>query len=1046
MNKKRFIALLLAFTLAGILLASPALAVQQQQLTPTPYYLPSQLFDTYSVDLPLCWVGYISSGMVPCGSPAGTTPQNIDTVWPTTIRIIEFSLQADTWLALEVNGVIDDAYPGTLGGGLHQLGGDGKWYPVDVWTTGYTINKGVKVPTSFDENWASKVEYNANWQPLPAGQYRIFAWGQVVYFDGAVYGYWPSKGTINIYTFDNVAPPPSEPPAQMVTPTLTLEAVKPPVSGDLSIEDRIAPFQAVQGGLLVSGRPVAVVVKPIWLGAAPSVPVDCQVTIDIDGSFSIQKTGAVGSDIEFILPASIFPEGVTADHVIKLHAEPVGAAVDDPISDNDLIELPFTTYASRPLRLLFMQIEPGDGSAIGVDDLNRFAGEAIRYVWQVYPVPRVVRIRGSYLTTPGSTTRISASVAVAKTLLLYNSTRCLRFLPDNTSRVITPCNNPKADMAVGVFPGHYYGDEIEGWLYGRGSKTWSKWMDWTAEGFGWVSGGRSEIDRAAMTSATNYINTAHEIGHHYDLEDEHDPGVGFGVKLDNAYIWENGKIIYLDQNYRTSNKIARYINFMGEAGVDIQYGNRTWVNDETWNHILNKIEQRGMAIAPVEVASLDYIPPLQEVPPTEVDGPALLVMGTLNAQGQATIQTIDRLSYYEAHADTVGEYRLEALDNLGNIVGLANFNTYPLDIDEQIPFLVTIPLEGTMGVFSAVTDVRLSRNGTAMASAFRSPSAPTASFATTPDLSADPITLSWTAQDADGGSLRSSVYYTANDGQTWQVVALDLSASQIEINAAALPGGNAQFRVVVSDGMNETIILTSPLTIPVRPPQVIVTLPWGATFPEGEPVIASAYGYDPEDGDLPETSLIWSDETGQQIGQGSLLKAYLALGAHTLVVTTIDSQGQQASVSVTVDVQGKSPLTGLWSPMLLLYLIGCLVGLLGLAVSGRGLWLAVTPAEGALAALQKEGNAWIPRYRAGQVAPNAIPQILERLQARDRQGILWALDPFIGQWLRWDGQAWQLTLPPKLGGASRLGCGLVLIIAGLLAITAMAVTLWWLST
>lgn len=43
MNRKRFIALLLAFTLAGILLASPALAVQQQQPTPTPYYIPTQL-------------------------------------------------------------------------------------------------------------------------------------------------------------------------------------------------------------------------------------------------------------------------------------------------------------------------------------------------------------------------------------------------------------------------------------------------------------------------------------------------------------------------------------------------------------------------------------------------------------------------------------------------------------------------------------------------------------------------------------------------------------------------------------------------------------------------------------------------------------------------------------------------------------------------------------------------------------------------------------------------------------------------------------------
>ncbi len=1044
MNKKRFFALLLAFTLAGILLASPALAVQQQQPTPTPYYLPSQLFATYSVDIPECYWETYYSGFVPCFSPEGTAGQTLEAIWPTTIRTFEFSLSKDTWLLFEVDRFIEEGHPvgwyiGTLGVNLEQLGGDGKWKWYQHITIGYTINKGVQQPATFDENWASKAAYNPNWQPLPAGQYRIFAWGE--FHNGTTLdAYWPSRGTIKVYSFDNV-PPPSEPPAQMVTPTLTLEAGKPPVSGDLSIENAFVMLQAVEGGKLVGGRDVAVLVKPYWAYQYPEgLPsgYKIQVTVNVDDALILQNTADIGTNFEFILPASLFPEGSDTQHKLSIRAQTVGALVEDTNQANNNLEKTFTTYASHPMRLLFVRIQTPSGTAIGYGALDKFAGEAIAYLRQVYPVPRVERINGSYLVLPGAQTKYMVSLEVAKTFLMYNNQRCLKYLPDGTTQSIVPCNIPPADLAVGVFPDRVYGD-LEGWLYGRGSKTWSKWMDWTAEGVGWTSGGRGELDRAPITSVNNPTNSAHEIGHHFDREDEYDNNLGIPIQA--TLIWRDGK--FFTPPFCTRVTCVTYYNFMGNAGVGLPSSDY-WVNADTWNIILNNIRQQGMARAPIEVASLYGIPPLRTTP-TEVDGPALLVMGTLDAQGNAAILTVDRLYHYTAPSATTGEYRLEALDDLGNSPGWADFNTYPLDIDQQVPFLVTIPLEGPGNVYNLATEIRLSRNGSTIASLRRSPSAPTASFATTPDLSADPITLSWTVQDADGGSLRSSVYYTADDGQTWQVVALDLSASQIEIDAAALPGGNAQFRVVVSDGLNETTILTPPTAIPDRLPSVAIDLPWGAAFTEGEPVIVSAYAYDSEDGDLPETSLIWSDETGQQIGQGSLLKAYPAPGAHTLVVTAIDSQGQQASASVTVDVQGKPPLTGLWSPMLVLYLIGGLVGSLGLAVIGRGLWLAVTPAESGLAALQKEGNAWIRRYQAGQVAPNAVQQILDQLRARDRQGIWWAFDPFKGQWLRWDGQVWRPTLPPKLRGG-RLGCGLALIIAGLLVITAMAVALWWFGT
>jgi|GEM_PF-6473208 len=1041
MNTTKFVPPSLLVILSAILLSTaPSIVVAQQPpSTPTPHYLTSHLVLNETIDFPLCWVGYIETGMRPCAD-ASAPLQDIEVVWPTTVRFFEFELQADTWWALEVNRTIDDTYPGTLGVDIQFLDANGNWagplsnyvyYP----STGTTTRNGVLEGQAIDPDWMNKIPYDNLWQPLHPGKYRIIAYSHVVTNQGAVYGYWPSRGTIKLYQFD-AAPPPSEPTAPPEPPTPTTDSGTPPVSGDLSIENALVMLQAIQHGNLVAGRDVAVLVKPYWAyqypqGLPPGYKI--QVTVKVDDSFVLQNTADIGTNFEFILPALLFPEGSDTQHKLWIHAQMVGASLEDTNPANNDIEKDFITYASHPMRLLFVRIQPPNGTALDYDTLNQFAGQALAYLRQVYPVPRVERINGSYLVLPGVQDKYMISLEVAKTFLMYNNQRCNEYLPDGTTQVIVPCNVPPADLAVGIFPDRVYGD-LEGWLYGRGSKTWLKWMDWAAEGVDWTSGGRGELDRAPITSVNNPMNTAHEIGHHFDREDEYDDE-NLGLPIQATLIWRDGKFLSLPL------KDVDYYNFMGNAGVGLG-GSDYWVNAETWNAILNKIRQQGRVRAPIEVASLSGIP-AGRASPTEIDGLALLVMGTLDAQGNAAILTVDRLHHYTAPTATSGEYRLEALDDLGNSPGWADFDTYPLDIDRQIPFLVTIPLEGPGDVFNLATEIRLSRKGATLASLRRSPSAPSVSFPAAPDLSADPIVLRWAAQDADGDNLRSSVYYTADNGQTWQVIALDVSASQIEINAAALPGGNVQFRVVVSDGLNETTLLTPPAVIPNRLPSVAIDLPWGAVFAEGEPVVVSAYAYDAEAGDLPDTSLLWNSETGQQIGQGSLLKVDLAPGAHTLVVTAVDSQGQQASASVNLEVQGK-PLTGLWSPMPLFYLVGCLAGLAGLAAMGRGLWLAVTPAERGLAALQKEGGVWMRRYQAGEVTASAIPQILQRLQARDRQGILWAFNPFNGQWLRWDGQAWWPTLAPKLRGG-RLGCGLTLIVAGLLVIAAMVVALWWLS-
>jgi hypothetical protein len=256
----------------------------------------------------------------------------------------------------------------------------------------------------------------------------------------------------------------------------------------------------------------------------------------------------------------------------------------------------------------------------------------------------------------------------------------------------------------------------------------------------------------------------------------------------------------------------------------------------------------------------------------------------------------------------------------------------------------------------------------------------------------------------------------------------------------------AQFRVVVSDGLNEAQILSDPAQVPDRSPSAFIALPWGDTFTSEEPVLASGYGYDPEDGDLPEANLEWYDETSKKIGQGSDLAVTLLPGEHTITFTVSDSLAQPARVSATVTVSGetvaeKKPLTGLWSAMIGLYLMGCGVGLVGLGVIGGGIALTFWPGEKALAALREQGNQWALRYQGGQVNPVQQSQILETMRAQDRRGNWWSLDPFKMQWQRWDGSVWQATAPPDFRRGWQVGCGVALMAVGLILITATIVIL-----
>jgi len=88
-------------------------------------------------------------------------------------------------------------------------------------------------------------------------------------------------------------------------------------------------------------------------------------------------------------------------------------------------------------------------------------------------------------------------------------------------------------------------------------------------------------------------------------------------------------------------------------------------------------------------------------------------------------------------------------------------------------------------------------------------------------------------------------------------------------------------------------------------PTAAITSPVDAsTYNEGNLIVFTGSGTDPEDTNLKGTSLVWYSSIDGQIGTGSSFTVdTLSTGTHTITLAVFDSDGASgsASVSITVD-------------------------------------------------------------------------------------------------------------------------------------------------
>lgn len=171
--------------------------------------------------------------------------------------------------------------------------------------------------------------------------------------------------------------------------------------------------------------------------------------------------------------------------------------------------------------------------------------------------------------------------------------------------------------------------------------------------------------------------------------------------------------------------------------------------------------------------------------------------------------------------------------------------------------------------------------------------------------------IAWSVNDPDSTNHTFRVQYSADQGASWRSLATGLTEPSLVVDFDHLPGSlnDSLIRVFASDGVNTGSATSDPFTVSMKLPEAKITFPEdGALFQLGQLVWLQGLGFDGDDGFLNDVSLLWESNIDGFLGNGEGLPLFdLSEDMHIVTLTATDSDGNSASDTIIVQVDGTTP-------------------------------------------------------------------------------------------------------------------------------------------
>ena len=238
-----------------------------------------------------------------------------------------------------------------------------------------------------------------------------------------------------------------------------------------------------------------------------------------------------------------------------------------------------------------------------------------------------------------------------------------------------------------------------------------------------------------------------------------------------------------------------------------------WIYPETYSRLFQTNYSGPFVAAPLSIAALG-----QSFREKQQTGPGefFLISGTVRSGGGGSLDPAYRVpaSKLLAPGAQSGDLCVELSSGEG-VIERSCFDTDFSGGSEQ-PFVVALPhhADGTR--------IALMQGSNELASLIASASPPVLVI-TSPGTGAsldasEPLTIAWTASDADGDLLTFTALYSPDGGESLLPLGVDIMESSVTFNAAQIEGGeNVLFRVLASDGFHTTEQTIGPLNVVQRP-------------------------------------------------------------------------------------------------------------------------------------------------------------------------------------------------------------------------------------